>query len=61
MIVYIKRFVLFIFDLIHIYYHQKSIAFYLKNKMSKIDNLLRKFSVDRILSRPHHHNHNKSD
>ena len=40
MIVYIKRFVLFIFDLIHIYYHQKSIAFYLKNKMSKIDILL---------------------
>jgi len=37
MIVYIKRFVLYIFDLIHIYHHQKSIALYIKNKMSKID------------------------
>ena len=37
MIRYIRRLVLFIFNFVHTYYHQKSIAFYIKNKMSKID------------------------
>ena len=37
MIEYIRKLIMFFFNLVHIYYHQKSIAFYLKNKMNKID------------------------
>ena len=37
MIGYIKKLVMFFFNLVHTYYHQKSIAIYLKNKMNKID------------------------
>ena len=37
MIGYIRRLILFFFDLVHIYYHQKRIASYLKNKINKID------------------------
>ena len=37
MIEYIRKLIMFFFNLVHIYYHQKNIAFYLKNKMNKID------------------------
>ena len=40
MIEYIRKLVLFFFNFVHTYYHQKSIALYLKNKMNKIDILL---------------------
>ena len=37
MIGYIRKLILLFFDLVHIYYHQKRISFYLKNKINKID------------------------
>jgi FkbM family methyltransferase len=37
MIYYIKRLILFIFNCVDLYYHQKRIAFYLKRKKNKID------------------------
>ena len=37
MIKYLRKLVMFFFNLVHTYYHQKSIAIYLKNKMNKID------------------------
>ena len=37
MIGYIRKLVLFFFNLVHTYYHQKRIASYLKNKINKID------------------------
>ena len=36
MIEYIRKLIMFFFNLVHIYYHQKSIGFYLKNKLNKI-------------------------